>query len=145
MATNGNKKVAKSCNNFYCEKCEYITMRKSSMDKHNLTAKHQMATFGNTKVAKSCNLNYSCNNCEKYFNDRTGLWKHKKKCIFVNEPIQSDTKILDNDIIMTLIKENSELKNIMMEVIKNGTNNTIISNNNNNSNNKTFNIKFFLN
>ena len=40
---------------------------------------------------------------------------------------------------MLLIKENSELKNMMMEVIKNGTNNTT------NSHNKTFNLQVFLN
>jgi hypothetical protein len=42
-----------------------------------------------------------------------------------------------------LVKQNSEL----LEVLKNGTNNTNISysNSNNNSNNKTFNLQFFLN
>jgi hypothetical protein len=51
---------------------------------------------------------------------------------------------------MLLIKENSELKNMMMtaqnqmmEVIKNGTHNTI--NTHTNSHNKTFNLQFFLN
>jgi len=41
--------------------------------------------------------------------------------------------------MMLLIKENSEMKKMMMEVIKNGTHNT------NNSHNKTFNLQFFLN
>ena len=41
-----------------------------------------------------------------------------------------------------LIKENSDLKTMMMEVVKNGTNN---NNNNTNSHNKTFNLNFFLN
>ena len=75
MTTNNNAKVAKSCNKFYCEKCQYGTMRKSSFDKHNLTAKHMKTTINNAKVAKSCNIIYSCNNCEKHFYDRTGLWK----------------------------------------------------------------------
>jgi hypothetical protein len=44
---------------------------------------------------------------------------------------------------MMLIKDNSEFKNMMMEVIKNGTMNN--SNNTSNSNNKTFNLQFFLN
>ena len=44
-----------------------------------------------------------------------------------------------------LIKENSEFKDMMIELCKNGTN--IINNNNamNNSNNKTFNLQLFLN
>jgi hypothetical protein len=140
MTTNNNAKVAKSCNKFYCENCQYGTMRKSSFDKHNLTAKHMKTTINNAKVAKSCDIIYSCNNCEKYFKDRPGLWRHKKKC---TAPLNVIQTCVDKDIIMSLIKENSELKNIMMEVIKNGTNTTINSNNTN-SNNKTFNLQFFL-
>ena len=40
-----------------------------------------------------------------------------------------------------LIKDNSELKNMMMKVLENGTNNTIHTN----SHNKAFNLNFFLN
>jgi hypothetical protein len=57
---------------------------------------------------------------------------------------------------MLLIKENSELKNMMLEehkttqqmmleVIKTGTHNTTNNNTNTNSHNKTFNLQFFLN
>jgi hypothetical protein len=42
-----------------------------------------------------------------------------------------------------LIKETTGIKNMMLEVIKNGTHNH--SNNNTNSLNKTFNLQFFLN
>ena len=56
----------------------------------------------------------------------------------------------DKDLIMMLVKENSEFKNmmmeqqtLMMEVIKNGTHNTMI--NTTNSHNKAFNLNFFLN
>jgi hypothetical protein len=42
---------------------------------------------------------------------------------------------------MLLIKENSELKTMMMKVIENGTNNTTHTN----SHNKSFNLQFFLN
>jgi hypothetical protein len=46
---------------------------------------------------------------------------------------------------MLLIKENSELKNMMMEVIKTGTHNNTTNNTHTNSHNKTFNLQFFLN
>jgi hypothetical protein len=56
------------------------------------------------------------------------------------------------NLIMMLVKENSEFKNmmieqqnLMIEVIKNGTSNTNISNTNTNSHNKAFNLNFFLN
>ena len=61
----------------------------------------------------------------------------------------TNTNLSENELIMMLIKDNSEFKNMMfeqnksmMEIIKNGTHNTIISNNNNN---KTFNLQLFLN
>jgi hypothetical protein len=51
------------------------------------------------------------------------------------------------NIILDLVKTNTDLKKQMMEVCKNGiTNNTTINTNNtSNSHNKTFNLQFFLN
>jgi hypothetical protein len=51
----------------------------------------------------------------------------------------------DKDIIMMLIKEHSEIKSLIMEVLKNGTNNQINNTTNTNSHNKAFNLQFFLN
>jgi predicted secreted protein len=62
---------------------------------------------------------------------------HKKKCPEIMVTNNND-EINEKDLIMLLVKQNSEL----LEVIKNGTHNTMI---NNNSNNKTFNLQFFLN
>jgi len=136
MTTNDNKKVAKSSNCFCCENCEYITDKKYNYTKHLLTSKHQMTTNDNKKVAKSSKINLFCEKCEKMFSDRVCLWKHKQKC----EVIQHE--MTDKELIMMLIKQNTEL----MNTIKNG--NTINSNNNTtiaNNNNKTFNLNFFLN
>jgi len=109
--------------------------------------------------------------CGKKYNSRQGLWKHKLTCSKVqtlkdqenikklNEsgipPDEEDHKFVlpedptDKQLIMMLIKENAELKTLMMEVIKNGTQNTTNTNTNtnshNNNNNKTFNLQFFLN
>jgi hypothetical protein len=45
-----------------------------------------------------------------------------------------------------LMKENSEMKNMMLKVIENGTHNNNTTNSHNTiSNNKTFNLQFFLN
>jgi len=51
---------------------------------------------------------------------------------------KNNDEINEKELIMLLVKQNSEL----LEVIKNGTHNTMI---NNHSNNKTFNLQFFLN
>jgi hypothetical protein len=61
------------------------------------------------------------------------------------EIIKIPNEPTDKDLIMILIKENSELKNMMMEVIKTGTHNTTNNTTNTNSHNKAFNLQFFLN
>jgi glutaredoxin-related protein len=62
---------------------------------------------------------------------------HKKKCPEIIVTKNSDD-LNEKELIMMLVKQNSEL----LEVLKNGTHNTMI---NNHSNNKTFNLQFFLN
>ena len=58
-----------------------------------------------------------------------------------------EDNLSDKDLIMMLIKENSELKNIVLDVCQkiNPLNNIINSNNITNSHNKSFNLNFFLN
>jgi hypothetical protein len=135
--------VPKSSTKYFCENCDYYTFRKSQYDRHLLTDKHinkEKSTFVNQKVPK-CLTSVECI-CGKKYKDKSGLWRHKKKC-FKNEEKEEEKEKeeepTDKDLIMLLIKENSELKNMMMEVIKNGTNNIT------NSNNKTFNLQLFLN
>jgi len=87
-----------------------------------------------------------CDECNKVYQNRSGLWRHKKNCIISknndnDKIVNINNNVCDKDLIMLLIKENSELKTMMMEVIKNGTNNNI----NTNSHNKTFNLNVFLN
>jgi hypothetical protein len=158
MVTEVTKSCEKVALKFVCEKCDYRTSKKSSYDKHLLTAKHTISltcdksdATCDIKVAKSCSL--ICEKCYKSYNSRNGLWRHKKTC---NKIIVTDSNIesMDKDqIIIMLIKQNSELiketsefKNTMMKVIENGSHNSSINNNNTiNSHNKTFNLQFFLN
>ena len=146
MLTESCKKVA---NEFYCEKCDYTTSRKSSFDKHLLSSKHNNLTLFNKKlqkVAKSCKQ-YCCDNCRKIYETRTGLWYHKKKC--PNKPLEN-TLVTNNaadnkDIILELLKQNNEFKQMIIELAKEPktVNNTMTNSNNNNTNN--FNLNFFLN
>jgi hypothetical protein len=162
MLTESCRKVAKkNC----CKECNYTTSRKSSYDKHLLTSKHIMLTNVNNEVAKSCEVlindyNFTCEYCNKQYNSRVGLWKHKKKCNKMdiltisetNEP-NNDDDITDKELIIMLLKENKALQTMIidqnsavLELCKNGTHNTSNNNNNNtNSHNKTFNLQFFLN
>ena len=134
---------------FGCKICNYFTSNKKDYEKHLMTAKHKKTEKGSIKEEKEDikSLIYNCV-CGKTCKTHGGIWKHKQKCnlLFCKDKSQMNTSVepTDKELIMMLIKENSELKNMMMEVIKNGTNN---NNNNtiNNSNNKTFNLQFFLN
>ena len=158
MTTLNNDLDAKSCSDFYCNICDYNTSKKSSFDKHIESKKHKnnaLTTINNALVAKSCSeKKYACETCVKIFGDRAGLWRHKKTCKSQNiyDDKNNEENIskehTDKELIIMLIKqnsdlvkENSEFKNMMLEVIKNGTNNTTHMN----SHNKTFNLQFFLN
>ena len=148
MTTDDNKYLVKTSNIFRCEKCNYNTCRKYNYDLHIDSIKHKkdrMTTENNKKLVK-VSKNHECLNCSKIFNDRAGLWRHKKKCLETNTEIPKDETQDKDKLIMMLIKQNSELiketsefKNMMMKVIENGTHNTT------NSHNKAFNLNFFLN
>jgi hypothetical protein len=114
-----------------------MSSNKKDYDRHILTPKHLGKVSGDAKNPSF----YKCD-CGKIYKYNQGLWKHKKICTFNLPTKEVKTEIVDKDLIMTLIKQNAEL----LEIIKNGTtqitNNTI---NNNNCNNKTFNLQVFLN
>jgi hypothetical protein len=91
------------------------------------------------KVAENHQM-FICKNCNKNYKARNSLWYHEKVCKTTTEI--NETNSNDKDLIMMLIKENSEFKNMMIKVLENGTHNTT---NNTNSHNKTFNLNMFLN
>jgi hypothetical protein len=153
MTTNDNDNLGKLCFKYYCEKCDYKTCKKSSFDKHIESKKHKnndLTTNNNENYAKLCSKKYECENCEKSFNDRAGLWRHNKKC---NEPQNSNkSSEISQELILTIIKQNSELQQTIVEqnktiieMSKNIQTTNSHNNNNTNSHNKTFNLQFFLN
>ena len=144
METFGNILDAKSCSIFYCKKCDYGTSRKSSYNKHCESIKHKkcdLETSGNRLDTKSCTKILTCENCEKTFKNRSGLWKHNKKC---SDIIIDGINIKDKDaLVIHLLKQNSDLQNKLIELSSKKsitTNNTI-----NNTTNNSFNLNFFLN
>ena len=144
MEIKEQKKTYKKSPRFFCENCDFKCYMKCDWDKHILRPKHLKLTKSTVLEQKKLKKTYFCNNCDKSYKTSSGLWKHNQLC--------SETKAepVDKDLIMLLIKENSEMKNMMMEVIKNGTHNTnntnnINTTNNHNNTNNTFNLQFFLN
>ena len=144
--------VPESSTIFICIFCNYNTSRLSQYNRHLLTSKHQKLEKStdfnklSTKINNKSSV-FECK-CGKVYRERTGLWRHKKVCTY-EETETEEEEITDKDLIMMLVKQNTQLfeqNSEILEVIKNGTHNTNNSHNNNtNSHNKTFNLQFFLN
>ena len=160
MVTEVTKSCEKVALKFVCEKCDYETSKKSSFDKHLLTAKHSVSVTGDTgdancdiKVAKSCSL--ICGKCYKSYNSRNGLWKHKKTCTIIEKESNintiNDKNEISPELIMSVLQQNKELQTMLIEqnktIIELSKNNSITNNNitHTNSHNKAFNLNFFLN
>jgi hypothetical protein len=168
MSTNLSQKVVSK---FSCSICDYNTSKKYDYEKHMATDKHKinnLATDGNNSATQMSPIEqFICNNCNKNYKCRTGLWRHKNKgkCDYKGNEKDKDLTACNNDsdsdseynmiksknnedLIAYLIKENAEFKQLlieqnkqMIEMCKNAGN----SNNNTNSHNKSFNLQFFLN
>ena len=139
---------------FDCFICHFKCFKKSNFELHCKTKKHLHRLNGNEigKMEIIKNAENICK-CGKKYTTNSGLWKHIKKCNFKDNTTKNTiqkNELSDKDLIMMLVKQNTQLfeqNSEMLEVIKNGTHNTNNSHNNNNinSHNKTFNLQFFLN
>lgn len=123
--------------NFYvCEVCDFKSCKKSNYDKHLMTAKHQSATLATKKGARR--IRSICDLCNKAYNDRSGLFRHKKKCRGKDETER-------DEVLKNMILQNTELQqNLLILANKNdkiiNTNNVTINNQTNN-----LNVNVFLN
>jgi len=172
---------------YRCEKCNTETNSKKDFNKHLLTRKH--TKLGHPQQINVANSNIKipiivCSKCNKSYESRSGLWRHQKTCGVIEKKVDNviicdsvniedpeaiklhiletsssnENKILTN-LILELIKsntelqkqhseiykQNTELQKQLIEVCKNTSIMNINNNNNNNNNNKTFNLLFFLN
>ena len=157
---------------FVCEKCDYKCFKKSNYDRHLATDKHKWIHFGyilDTKLDLSSEnepqhkssqigniLNPSSENepapdkgfvctCGKKYKYSQGLSKHKRVCKNTTTPLSEADEPSDKNLIMMLIKENADLKHLVLDVCQKiqPLNNTV--NSHNVTNNKTFNLNVFLN
>ena len=151
-------KSSKKC---YCKYCHYSTSKKSQYDRHLLTSKHKKKTNTDQELTelgpKSSTREYICE-CGKIYKHKQSLYNHKKKCIFINkEEITITDYDVENmsykDMFLTVVKENKEMRNIIMDqqkqmgelIPKIGNNITNNTTNNTTNNNQKFNIQVFLN
>ena len=154
-----------------CESCDYTTSNKKDYAKHLLTLKHINRTeLNNLEQEKKEIKKYRCKNCNKTYSARNSLWYHENKCKETEPQIKKDANLNDanlndgsisdasSNIIQLLIKETSDFKNIIFEMVKSNnelqkqmidvcknTNSIIHTNSHNTTNNKIFNLQLFLN
>jgi len=154
---------------FYCESCDFKCSKKGDWSRHTLTRKHikndKMMTNDDNNTSKVAET-FKCE-CGKKYKHRQGLWSHKKMC-FKKESLievsltnfsnnQDITKDPSNNIIVELLKQNQEFKDLIVEqnkqlaeqnklIIEKMSDLSIMSGSNNtNCYNKTFNLQVFLN
>ena len=148
-----DKKVPKSSNIFYCNICNFNSIRKSQYDRHLMTRKHKILTNTYKKVPKSSEYECKCGNTYKH---RQSLHKHLQKCNnfgkVIPEVIDQNTIVNthdDNKIVTMLVQQNQEFKDLLLDqnktIIELSKNNQTINNTHTNSHNKTFNLHLFLN
>jgi len=123
----GNISATNIAQLYTCEYCNYHTSDINDYNKHIHTKKHIH------KIDATKELLYICDNCNKHYVNRTGLWRHKKKCFNnvqhfdyeekENKQSVNIDKIISNDItnnpvinvVLELVKQNSEFKELIIE------------------------------
>jgi len=86
MATLATEKTPKNPQKFSCFICYFFTSNKKDFERHILTKKHKMGNCQqkSTKLPQITPTDFTCEKCNKTYKDRTGIWRHKKKCLNVN-------------------------------------------------------------
>ena len=158
-----NQKNTKKTPNFLCNICDFRCFRKTEYTRHLETIKHKRLTETSKKTPKYESKSFVCI-CGNKYNHSSSLAKHKRACIAIDKPVDTDTTpVLEiketeiykqmheqidsksdkelKDLVKDLIKQNSELVKTINEIVpKIGTTNNITNNNNTN-----FNLNVFLN
>jgi hypothetical protein len=155
---------------FFCDNCHFKCSKKSNYDKHLTTNKHQNGILLNKKAVKPIKNaadKFCCKYCNKEYKARNSLWYHEKKCNFSEEK----SKVTEENIILVTeekeekheennknenmnilinlfqeqLKENKELKELIIEQQKKIMEISAGTNITNNTTNNKFNLNIFLN
>ena len=124
------KKTPKNTKKFYCINCNFGCSKLYDYNRHIETVKHK-STINQQEYEKKTPNHYICD-CGKIYKERTGLWRHKKKCNYIDSNIiEQDTELssttqnnsnyqtnqddTDNKdlLILELLKQNSEFQKLM--------------------------------
>jgi len=144
----------KNAEKYSCIDCDYTSSNKFDYTRHLSTRKHLNRTNENVlepELRKKTQL-YKCDNCEKIYKAKSGLWNHKKKCQQNNlHVVKKNDEPNYKDMFLLLVNENKNLQNTIIDQNKmlHSTINEIIpkigNTNNTNTNNNTNNINIVVN
>ncbi len=158
MATKNSENSENENLKYVCNDCDYTCCKKQHFNQHCNTVKHKKRISNTSATKNSENSMLDCEKCGKQYIDRTGLWRHKKKC---SAPKSENT---NTPIIDKLLADNQELRNFIIEQSKQHASNITeiieknaetlnkivetckpVINNTTTNNNQRFNINVFLN
>jgi len=100
---------------FHCNKCEFKCSKKRDYERHILTQKHISRENSNNIIKNE--KKYECN-CGKYFSHRQGLYVHRKSCKNNNDIDTVTFLSVEHDYGENNNKNNKELKEYALELIK---------------------------
>ena len=141
-----DKKVAKVAKEYSCECCDYKCFNKTNYMKHLQTVKHKYLQNTDKNVLK-LEIKYDCI-CGKSYKHRQSLYTHQNKCNYIVSKEKNSKSDVDlKEMFIEIIKENHELRTMMVEQQKQITEliPKIGNTTNNNTLNQKFNINVFLN
>ena len=101
---------------FCCMTCNYFTIVKSNLQKHNLTKKHLLAVNPEV-VVPTVTDKFQCKVCNKYYKSHSGLWKHSQVC---KAPVVPEVAlpIAPEIVDMDLHAKIDNLERIILEMAK---------------------------
>ena len=133
---------------FNCEPCKFYTNNNYDFKRHQGTKKHEKAiqlTRSSTGIQDE--ELFVCE-CGRFYKERTGLWRHKKKCNAVENQLivteeeeqEEEEELNEKEMVLKLIKQNGELQKQIINMSKETKQVTNITNQTNH-----FNLNIFLN
>ena len=101
---------------FSCINCNYYTNRKNNLTTHFTSSRHKQKKIKN-ELNQNLNNSFNCDVCNKIYKTNSGLWKHKKTCIknVKQNNIEDPVLLTTNSLIMELIKDNKDMKQLLLE------------------------------
>ena len=114
--------MPKNAEKYICEKCDFKCSKLSNYNKHLSTRKHIMLTnadFLEQQTVEKTPKIFTCI-CGNTYNHKQSMYRHKKKCNFLQENIPKTPKEDDKDkVIDLLMKKNNEMENLILLMVKN--------------------------